>query len=171
VEYGDKLYAVDQHAAHERILFEQFIHGPIPKQELLVALPFHTDSAADDAFLQDKRADFARMALDIEGGNGDWRITALPAGWHLGDQETVAAILGMRNAGEDFTRRWAATCACHSAIKDGGWLDDDAALRLAEAAIGLPGAALSLPTPACPHGRPIYTIIEKDTLLRAVKRL
>jgi DNA mismatch repair protein MutL len=59
--------------------------------------------------------------------------------------------------------RWAATFSCHAAVKDGDYLDPASALELAE-------EALRLPVPRCPHGRPIYIELDREWLLRSVKR-
>jgi DNA mismatch repair protein MutL len=164
VESGDKLFIIDQHAAHERILYDAFLSKPIPKQELLVSIPFSTASVDEDRFLAGRQTELARLGIVIEGDKGDWRITALPANWKLGDAETVRAIRELRTAGENMAERWAATLSCHAAIKEGDYLDDLSALALAE-------AALLLPQPRCPHGRPVWTELTKENLYRAVRRL
>ncbi|MDR2304498.1 MAG: DNA mismatch repair endonuclease MutL [Treponema sp.] len=163
VEAGDILYIIDQHAAHERILFDRFMAEPSPAQELLVPIPFDTESAEDDHFLESKAAELKNLGIRITREDESWRIEALPAGWSLGDRETVRKLKELKNAGENTARRWAATCCCHGAIKDGDWLDDKTALELAE-------TALALPDPHCPHGRPVWTEISREVLLKAVKR-
>jgi DNA mismatch repair protein MutL len=168
VEKDERLYIIDQHAAHERILFNRFLEGPIHKQELLAPIPFETDSGGDDAFLESRLEELSALGLVItRGGNhrgcSQWQIEALPVNWKLSDQKTVEEILQLRTSGEDIARRWAATLACHAAIKDGDYLDADAALSLAE-------EALNLSDPHCPHGRPIWTEISLESLLKAVKR-
>ncbi|MDR0598982.1 MAG: DNA mismatch repair endonuclease MutL [Treponema sp.] len=176
-ERGSALYLIDQHAAHERILYDRFLSKPITAQELLVAIPFTTGSAEEDRFLQAKRGELARLGIRLAGatgngggctGGGVWRVEALPAGWKAGDGETVEEILSLRNAGENIAERWAATLACRAAIKDGGWLDDDAALALAEEALALYDKN-GLP-PRCPHGRPLWKALSRDELFRAVRR-
>ncbi|MDR3357020.1 MAG: DNA mismatch repair endonuclease MutL [Spirochaetaceae bacterium] len=163
VEDGDRLYIIDQHAAHERILYDRFLSEPVTKQDLLVPITFLTESDADDDFLASHRQELAKLGVIIDGGQGSWRIEALPALWRLGDGETVNAILGLRAAGENIAERWAATLACHGAVRDGDYLDSAAALALAE-------KALALPVRRCPHGRPILTGIKQDELLKAVHR-
>ncbi|MDR2796330.1 MAG: DNA mismatch repair endonuclease MutL, partial [Spirochaetaceae bacterium] len=138
VEDSERLYIIDQHAAHERILYDRFMAEPIARQDLLVPITFLTDSAADDEFLSSHRQELAKLGVVIEGGQGSWRIEALPALWRLGDGETINAILGLRTAGENIAERWAATLVCHSAVRDGDYLDDEAALALAETALALP---------------------------------
>jgi DNA mismatch repair protein MutL len=163
VEKGGRLFFIDQHAAHERILYEKFLSEPIAKQELLVTVPFNTDSAEDDAFLENKRGELERLGVVISGGNGAWQIDALPAEWRMGHAEAVQAILDLRVAGENMAERWAATRACRSAVKDGDDLDENVSMSLAS-------SAFALPDPHCPHGRPIWFELGEDFLLKAVKR-
>ena len=163
VEWEDKLYIVDQHAAHERILYNRFLSQPVPKQELLAPIPFCTESDDEDKFLETKREELGRLGVDIEKDETGWRIEALPAGWRMGDAATVKEILQLRAAGENMAERWAATLCCHEAVKDGDYLDDETALNLAR-------EALMLNDPRCPHGRPIWTEISRDALYKAVRR-
>jgi DNA mismatch repair protein MutL len=163
VEWGDKLFIIDQHAAHERILYDRFLSEPIPRQELLVPLPFDTESEDDDRFLETKREELARLGLRIERDGTGWRIEALPAGWRLGDAETVKEILSLKDAGENMASRWAATLCCHAAVRDGDYLDDSSALALAK-------GARAPPDQHCPHGRPILTGISREALYKAVRR-
>ena len=163
IEWGEKLYIIDQHAAHERILYNRFLSQPIPKQELLAPIPFTAESDEEDAFLEAKREELSRLGVDIEKDGGGWRIDALPSDWRLGDAATVKEILELRTAGENMAERWAATVCCRAAIKDGDYPDDETAFALGK-------EALELPDPRCPHGRPIWTEIGRDALFKAVRR-
>jgi len=164
VEWRDRLFIIDQHAAHERILYNRFISETIPTQELLVPIPFTTESDDDDRFLEAQREQLANLGLVIQNDANGWRIDALPPDWRMGDDETVHKILELRNAGENMAAHWAATLCCHTAIRDGDYLDEKSALALAR-------EALELPEPRCPHGRPIWTEISREALLKAVKRI
>jgi DNA mismatch repair protein MutL len=163
LEWGDKLFIIDQHAAHERILYDRFLSQPIPGQELLVPISFNTESEEDDRFLDTKKEELAALAIVIEKDGNSWQINALPADWRLTDAQTVKEILTLREAGENIAERWAATLSCHQAIRDGDRLDDAAALALAK-------EALMLPQPRCPHGRPIWTEVSREALYKAVRR-
>jgi DNA mismatch repair protein MutL len=161
IERGDRLYIIDQHAAHERILFDRFVSGKIPAQELLSPIPFSAEG--EDGFLRAKKEELADLGIRLEEDGDAWLITALPAGWHLSDSETVRELLSLKDAGSDPGRAWAASLACHAAVKDGAYLDDSTALALA-------GAALALPNPRCPHGRPLWAEITREQLFQAVRR-
>jgi DNA mismatch repair protein MutL len=163
-EKGDRIFIIDQHAAHERILYERFLSKPITAQELLVAIPFNTESEDEDRFLRGKKEELARLGIVLENEDGAWRIEALPAGWKRGDGETVEEIRSLRNSGDNMTKTWAASLACKAAIKDGDYLDDLAARELA-------AAALAIPEGRCPHGRPIWLEISREDLFRAVRRI
>ncbi|MDR2741910.1 MAG: DNA mismatch repair endonuclease MutL [Treponema sp.] len=164
-ELGDRLFIIDQHAAHERILYDRFLNKPIPIQELLVPIPFSTESEDDDLFLASKLEELKKLGIGISSDSDDaWIIEALPSGWALGDGETVEEILKLKTAGENMAEHWAATLSCHGAIKDGDYLDDTAALELA-------GAALALKIPRCPHGRPLWVEVSREDLFRGVQRV
>ena len=53
---------------------------------------------------------------------------------------------------------------CHRAVRDGDYLDDATAADLVR-------STLALPDPRCPHGRPVWTEIGRDALLKAVRRV
>jgi len=163
VEKNDTLFVIDQHAAHERILYDKFLSGNIPKQELLVAIPFVTENPEEDSFLEEKQKELAKLGITIKRNGDEWLIEALPAGWKLSDRETTEEILNLKDARENIGERWAATYSCKSAVKDGDFLDERTALALAE-------EALALPVSRCPHGRPIWLELSRNDLFKAVKR-
>jgi len=163
IEWEDRLYMIDQHAAHERILYDKFLQEGIPKQELLSPIPFSTESEEEDAFLETNSKELSQLGIDIIKDEDTWTIEALPADWRISDADTIKEILNLRTAGENMAKRWAATCCCRAAIKDGDYLDDETAFALGK-------EALNLPDPRCPHGRPIWTEISREALFKAVRR-
>jgi len=163
IEWEDKLYMIDQHAAHERILYDKFLLEGIPKQELLSPIPFSTESDEEDAFLETNIKELSQLGIDIIKDEDTWTIEALPADWRMSDADTIKEILNLRTAGENMAKRWAATFCCRAAIKDGDYLDDETAFALGK-------EALNLPDPRCPHGRPIWTEISREALFKAVRR-
>ncbi|MCL2320005.1 MAG: hypothetical protein FWC45_07960, partial [Treponema sp.] len=163
VEKDESLFIIDQHAAHERVLYNRFITGPVPRQELLVAIPFSTESPGDDSFLEKKQEELAKLGIVIRKCEDQWLIESLPSGWNLSDRDTVEEILNLKTAGADMAAHWAAALSCRAAIKDGDFLDEKTALALAE-------EVFAIPIHRCPHGRPVWFEISRQDLLRAVKR-
>jgi DNA mismatch repair protein MutL len=165
VQRGERLFLIDQHAAHERVIYDKLRTQPPTRQELLVPYPFEVDSPEEDTFLASREEELRGLGIGLEReGNGNWQLTALPEAWKAADAQTVREILDLRMAGADLADRWYATMACRRAAKDGDYLDETTAASLAE-------AALALPIPRCPHGRPIWTEITLEQLLRAVRRI
>ncbi|MDR2149901.1 MAG: DNA mismatch repair endonuclease MutL [Spirochaetaceae bacterium] len=163
VETDEQLIIIDQHAAHERILYDKFLSQPISSQELLVSIPLLTESAEDDRFLERYRPDLERLGIGLVQEDGIWHIESLPVNWNKSDTETIDAILELKTAHENMAKRWAATLACHTAIKDGDYLDKATASALAQ-------EALALPDPHCPHGRPIFFVLSREQLFATVHR-
>jgi DNA mismatch repair protein MutL len=165
VERESRLYIIDQHAAHERILYQRYISPPIPGETLLIPLPFNTETVEDDHFLNTRKDDLRGLGLRLEQEAPHlWRIETLPAGWCASDGETVKAVLALPRTGAGFVESWAASCACHTAVRDGAFLDERTALNLAQ-------EVMDIPIHHCPHGRPIWVEISREDLLKGVKRL
>ena len=157
----DGLVIVDQHAAHERIVYERlkaaFAGRRVPSQMLLI--PEVVELPADDVGrLVARAADFAAIGLHLEGfGPGAVAVTETPA--LLGEVDAAALV---RDIADDLAEwnastrlqerldRVAATMACHGSVRAGRRLkpaEMDALLREMEA------------TPQsgqCNHGRPTY---------------
>ncbi|MBP5588761.1 MAG: DNA mismatch repair endonuclease MutL [Treponema sp.] len=163
-EKDDTLYLIDQHAAHERILYNKIISSESMPQKLLVPYEFETESASDDSYLESVADSLSSAGFLIENcGNGKWQINAVHERWSGSEDELVKAIMDDKVAPDKILNHIAATTACKAAIKDGYYLDDKTALELCEKAI-------SLPDPHCPHGRPVWTAITRENLFELVKR-
>ncbi len=167
------LVLVDQHAAHERILYERFLARPADSavQQLLEPVLFDTAPGEADTL------DTLRHALDALGviiepiGPRAWRLLALPA--ELDATRAVAFVRELSSlalAGEaparieDFRHRAAALLACHTAVRANQRLDAGVigALLADLSRTGTPGA--------CPHGRPTSITIDRDEIQRRFKR-
>ncbi|MDQ3951104.1 MAG: DNA mismatch repair endonuclease MutL, partial [Gemmatimonadota bacterium] len=128
-ERADAVVLIDQHSAHERILFEQFMRafeqGGAPSQQLLLPLTVHLAPAEEEAF-EEHRDLFARLGFDAEPFGGTAiLVRAVPAPHPRFDAErclrdTLAVLTGDRLAGVAARHeRLAATFACKAAIKAG----------------------------------------------------
>ena len=128
-EHEDGLVLIDQHSAHERILYEQFMNalesGAAPAQRLLLPLTLHLGPAEGEAF-DSNREYLERLGFEVEGFGGHTLIVnTVPMPHPRFDaerclRETLDALTGDRVAGAAAKHeRLAATVACKAAIKAG----------------------------------------------------
>ncbi|MFC2419550.1 MAG: DNA mismatch repair endonuclease MutL, partial [Treponema maltophilum] len=79
---GD-LYLVDQHAGHERLLFERFLETAGEKQALLVPLVIETASEDDDRYLESLVPSLHKAGFTMKNcGSGRWEVESVPIKWH-----------------------------------------------------------------------------------------
>ena len=160
---GD-LYLVDQHAGHERLLFERFLETAGEKQALLVPLVIETASEDDDRYLESLVPSLHKAGFTMKNcGSGRWEVESVPIKWHGTERDLQKDLLDKRIAPDEIIRSIAATSSCRAAVKDGHVLDPLTAERLLF-------DIFNLKDPHCPHGRPIWTKITKEELFRAVRR-
>jgi len=134
-ERDDGVVLIDQHSAHERVLYEQFMgaleRGESPSQRLLFPLTLHLGPAHGDAF-DEHRDLFARLGFEIEGFGGHTLLVhSVPTPHPRFDaerclRETLDTLTGDRHAGVHARHeRLAATVACKAAIKAGDALSPE----------------------------------------------
>ena len=165
------LVLVDQHAAHERILFNRLVErlrsGRGASQPLLIPQAVDLDPALIAA-AADHREELAKLGLEYEEfGPRSLRITAVPLEMPAGRataaiQETLSALAEHRGDGAIETA--AVSLACHSAVRFGDVLDIAEQRRLLA---DLEAAEESI---TCPHGRPTRLLIEWQELTRHFRR-
>ena len=128
-ERPDGIVLIDQHSAHERVLFERLMTrttaGGSAVQVLLLPLTLHLSAAEADAFEEHREA-FERLGFGIEGFGGQTLVVqAVPMPHVRFDaerclRETLASLAGDRLAASATTHeRLAMTVACKSAVKAG----------------------------------------------------
>jgi len=165
------LVLVDQHAAHERILYNRLLErlrsGRGTSQPLLIPQAVDLEPALIAAAV-DHRAELANLGLEYEEfGPRSLRITAVPVELPSGRataaiQETLTALA--ENRGDEAIHKAAAALACHSAVRFGDVLDVAEQRRL----LGdLEGTEESI---TCPHGRPTRLLVEWQELTRHFRR-
>jgi DNA mismatch repair protein MutL len=165
------LVLVDQHAAHERVLYNRLLErlrtGRGGSQPLLIPQAVDVDPSLIAA-AADHRADLAHLGLEYEEfGPRSLRITAIPLEMPAGRataaiQETLAALA--ENRGDGAIEKAAAALACHSAVRFGDVLDAAEQRRLLA---DLEAAEESV---TCPHGRPTRLLVEWQELTRHFRR-
>ena len=164
VEKNDALYLIDQHAAHERIIFEQLQHNIGGVQELLIPYRIITSSEEDDAFIRKHRELLCKAGFALaDEGAGVWQVTAVPARWTGTERDLIRDITGVRKNAGDILYQILASAACRAACKDHAILDPVTQQRIA-------AQAFELPEPICPHGRPIWIVLTREELFKRVKR-
>ena len=167
---------VDQHVAHERVLFEQVMerltHGPLESQRLLEPMLIDLPAAARQALVT-HAAGLERMGFELEEFGGEAvRIAAAPA--LLGRAECQAAIRAMAEDLEGLDRgsrvdealkRIAATMACHAAVKANYPLTAEKMAHILEE---LRRTAYST---ICPHGRPVMLRLTRREVEKNFQRI
>jgi len=167
---------IDQHVAHERVLFERITErltrGALESQRLLVPMLVDLPPAARQA-LTSHAADLERLGFELEEFGGEAiRVTACPA---LLEREACAAALrslsqdleGLdRGSGVDAAiKRIAATTACHAAVKANDPLTHEKMAHILEE---LRRTAYST---ICPHGRPVMLRITRREVEKNFQRI
>jgi DNA mismatch repair protein MutL len=170
-EGREGLVLVDQHAAHERILYNRLLErlrrGTGMSQPLLMPQAVDVEPALMAA-AADHRSELASLGLELEEfGPRSLRITAVPVEMPAGRataavQETLSALSEHR--GEGAVEKAAAALACHSAVRFGDVLD------LAEQRRLLADLETTEESITCPHGRPTRLLVEWKDLTRHFRR-
>ena len=162
----DCLFVIDQHAAHERILFDRIIssQGDAPRQQLLIPYKIKTESKSQDNQLLKLKDRLCNIGFEInQVSDGNWEISTTPDRWTGTEYDLKTLLFVKQVEPEQIIRAIAAMTACKAAVKDGYVLDDITAEKLVK-------QAFSLEDPHCPHGRPIYTVFSREKLFKLVKR-
>ncbi len=165
VEKDEKIYVIDQHAAHERILFEQLLKTSGEKQPLLFPYEFEIETESQNEYLEKIQDEMNKSGFTLSKvENSDkWQITSVPIKWQGSKQNLWDSIFEKQYEPKDFMRKFLATCACKAAIKEGTYIDEFTAKDLIK-------QTFELEDPHCPHGRPIWFILSQEELYQRVKR-
>ncbi|MGB3695298.1 MAG: DNA mismatch repair endonuclease MutL [Spirulinaceae cyanobacterium] len=153
-EHSTGLWLIEQHIAHERVLYEQLLTDwrlvPLQKPVILSQLKQVQLSQLED------------LGLDVEPFGEDlWAIRNIPA--MLEKREDCTAALLELSQGGSLQEAQVAT-ACRSAIRNG------TPLNLKEMQQLLDSWKNTHNPRTCPHGRPIYLSLEESSLARFFRR-
>lgn len=174
-ESGEGILILDQHAAHERLVFEQIRkqidEGGIAVQPLLVPRTLEMSPARLSA-LDARREEITKLGFELEpfGGN-TIAIKAVPALLGKADLGSLIASVaddlaeeGGPEALEQAFRSALATIACHGSVRAGQRLDRQQAEALLARLEDTGGAG------TCPHGRPVAIRLPRSDLERLFRR-
>lgn len=164
-----ELWIIDQHAAHERVLYERYLkaiqESQIPVQRLLIPQTLEL-SKAQMMILREGLDSLESLGLEMESfGPQSMVIRALPPFLAKADLESLVIDLiedwiGMEKtpSAEDRQKGWVATMACHGAIKANDGLTVPEMEALLRDILQLPMAI------TCPHGRPLRVKFSRKEL-------
>ena len=175
VQFEDKFFIIDQHAAHEKVYYERFvkrfreqtIESQYLSPPLIVSL-----NLQEEALLKANRKYFEDFGFEIEPfGGKEYCINAVPANLYgLTEEELFLEMLDNLASEKDkdplgiFASRLA-TMACKAAVKGNHQMSDREANALID-------ELLTLENPYhCPHGRPTIISMTKTELEKKFKRI
>jgi DNA mismatch repair protein MutL len=167
---------IDQHVAHERVLFEQIseklLAGRLESQRLLTPLLIDMSPAQVQA-LAAHRETLDRFGMEVEEfGGASLRLSAVPAVLEPAECEaTVRALaedlegLDRGSRAEDALRRIAATMSCHAAVKA------NYPLTLSQMRYILQELRRTAYSSVCPHGRPVVLRLSRREIEKNFHRI
>lgn len=180
LEEGDDFLLIDQHAAHERILYEKLLRhqeksleDKKPSQLLLTPLQIRTSALEREALL-DRKDEIERMGFDFEPfSDSSFVLRAVPQS--LGREPVIQAEAAFRTIIElaldpnfDFSRQEAElmhSMACKAAVKAHDILSYDEMCELLKQLQGLRDPY------HCPHGRPVILRLSRKDIEKMFRRI
>lgn len=175
IEFENNMYIIDQHAAHEKVLFERFmkrynehtIHTQYISPPEIIKV-----SLQEDNILKEHMSEFNKFGYEIESFGGDeYVISGIPADFAgASPKDLLLEILDdMSGAGvkvtPDSIKDRIATMSCKAAVKGNNKLSYAEARELID-------ELMELDNPYnCPHGRPTLITISKYELEKKFKRI
>lgn len=172
----DGLSIIDQHVAHERVLYESIYErltaSALESQRLLTPLVLDLDPS-QRAALSAHRGDLAKLGFEVDEFGGDTiRVTAVPALLPMTDVEPSLRALSQDLEGfdrgdrvHDVLKQMAATMACHAAVKANDPLSPEKMRYILDE---LHRTAYST---VCPHGRPVVLRLTRYEIEKNFQRI
>jgi DNA mismatch repair protein MutL len=172
----DGVVIVDQHVAHERVLYERVMEklssGRLESQRLLVPMILELSPSAHQAIVS-RAAELERLGFELESfGGASLKVGAVPALLNSEDSAKALTALGEDLEGldrgahvQDALQRIAATTACHAAVKANDPLTHEKMAHILEE---LRATAYST---VCPHGRPVMLRLTRREIEKNFDRI
>jgi DNA mismatch repair protein MutL len=161
VEIGETLYLVDQHAAHERVIFDRLKAGN-GGQELLFPIRLEIPEESAPTLAANAEA-MRKLGIVVEKEDSGYELASVPAGVPMPAEELAVLLMELIDRPDDFERELFASLSCRSAVMDGDIVAPEDAVSIIEGVIGLDNAR-------CPHGRPVWVAFTKEQLAQMVGR-
>lgn len=175
IQYGNQLYIMDQHAAHEKVNYERLMEAYRKKERItqFVSPPMVISlTRAEEAILEEFKSEFERIGFTIEPyGGREYAISEIPANLYgINEKELLLEMLSdLEDRGSmqpsELIASKLASMSCKAAIKGGQKIS----FKEADALVS---QLLTLENPyACPHGRPTIITMTKYELEKKFKRI
>lgn len=175
IQYGNQLYIMDQHAAHEKVNYERLMEAYCKKERItqFVSPPMVISlTRAEEAILEEFKSEFERIGFTIEPyGGREYAISEIPANLYgINEKELFLEMLSdLEDRGSmqpsELIASKLASMSCKAAIKGGQKISF-------QEADALVSQLLTLENPyACPHGRPTIITMTKYELEKKFKRI
>ncbi len=176
IEYKDKMLLIDQHAAHEKVMYERFVKEYKDKKvvsQYIQPPVLITLSGRQEETVERYGEAFSSLGFELERFEGrDYALRAVPSGFmKLNDKELFTSLLDELTDITDDTSDVSlihdrlAQMSCKAAVKGGNRLSDMEADELLK-------ELLSLDNPYnCPHGRPTMVEFTERDLEKFFKRI
>ena len=175
VEYDNKFYIIDQHAAHEKVLYERFMKEFETREvttQMVSPPQVISLNLQEDMLLKTHMEVFKRFGFEIsEFGGREYSIHGVPANiYGISVQDLFVEILdSLENENTrqplDIIAGRIATAACKAAVKGNNTLSFEEADQLIEELLGLENPY------NCPHGRPTIISMTRYELEKKFKRI
>ena len=175
IEFEDRFYMMDQHAAHEKVLYERMMkkikEHHIDTQMIMPPIIL-TLNMNEEEVLKRNMPVFTKMGYEIEefGGN-EYKVTGIPAGFPKLDyrQMLMDLIDGLMREGRmsdmDILTEKVASMSCKAAIKGNNKISYEEAKELMN-------ELMKADNPYnCPHGRPTLIVMSKYDIEKKFKRI
>ena len=175
LQYGDGMFIADQHAAHEKVLYEKFmkqIENNQPFTQMLNPPVVATLSMPEQQILEENMDVFKKLGYIIENfGGREYMLSGVPA--QLPDIATKELFLEILDSIADNKAgitpetllSYVASMSCKAAVKGGNSMAEPQAHELLK-------ELMALENPYnCPHGRPVLVKITKRELEKKFKRI
>ncbi len=171
-EYGDSMIMADQHAAHERLIYEELVSGKgNPASQVLLMPETLVLTGAEFGIYSDNADFFAESGFEIEEfGHNTVRISMIPVSLDMSDAaSSVTEMISVLGAGREkisaLRDKALYTVACKAALKAGQKLSESEQKELIKNVLALSGQA------TCPHGRPVILKLTKHQIEKQFKRI
>lgn len=175
IEFEDKFFIMDQHAAHEKVLYEELLDN-FDKQKIVsqqlsppMIISLH---ANEENVLKENMEIFNKMGFELEAfGGNEYKVTALPASLpKLDEKQLLIEMLDSlseenKDCSKQLVAEKVASMACKAAIKGNDRITAIEAKALID-------RLMELENPYnCPHGRPTIISMTKYEIERKFKRI